>query len=417
MDQTFFNTYKSVKERFDYTYKSYNLKHLIPGYLGFIFSGETPSGRDVFKAFYTCCQTIDLAKVLDVKQPTLISYLINRTDYRDLAYAAKELYPESEVIDLSSLPKRKISPFSITFIKHLSLSLWLIFSHSIGQKTIQKLYYTALTIKILNQIELMERAKNADHIKKYICFNSAYKEEALLTAYFNKRGIETITLQHGIFCDFKLLIPFDIINHENLTSQKLLCWGQSTIDYMSSKGMDESRFILEGNLKYKNIQINNINQTFKRCLVLLGRGNYIETNNKLLETLTEYNKQHHNSIVFYIKKHPFLMDEEHKKFADINSHMIFLGREHSVQEVLKSDLVDFSIAVNTTAYYESLALGKPCLRWTEAENEEFYGMDDKFENMNEFTEKIGSLKAMDAANIQTEVKKVIKYIFNPHLII
>lgn len=417
MDQTHFNTYKSVKKKFDYTYKGYNLQYLVPGYLGFLFSGETPTGRDVFKEFYTSGQSIDFSKALETKASTLITYLINRTDYKELALAAQELYSDSEVVNLSELPQKRISLFSITYIKHFWLACWIILSHSIGSGIISKLYYMALCIKILNQIEWIEKTKSTPQIKRYVCFNSAYKEEAVLTAYFNKLNIETITMQHGIFCDFKLTIPFDIINHENLTAQKLLCWGQSTVDYMSARGMDASRFILEGNLKYKNIEIGNIHQTFRHCLVLLGRGNYIDTNNKLLEALTKFNKQNENPIVFYIKKHPFLMDEEHKQFANISNNMIFLGKEHSTQEILKSDLVDFSIAVNTTAYYESLALGKPCLRWSEAENEEFFGMDDKFTNIEEFSQKINLLKKMNTSEIQSEVKKVIKYIFNPNLTI
>lgn len=411
----FYNQYKDIKGKFDYTYKGYNLKHLIPGYLTLVFSGDKPVGRDVFKEFYTNRRIPDLGKVLDSRKETVITYLINRTDYRDLALAAQTLYPDADIINLSELPTKNISCFSFTYIKHFFLSLWLILSHSIGEGLNSKIFYIALSMRIMNEISVLEKTNNPGSIKRYICFNSAYKEESLLTEYFKKRKAETITLQHGIFCDFNIVTPFDVINHENLLSDKLLCWGQSTIDYMADKGMDSSRFILEGNLKYKNIEIGEVKQSFSRCLVLLGRALYIDTNNKLLELLKEYNLRHNNSIVFYIKKHPFLMDDEHKKFADVKNNLIFLGKEHSVQEILKSDLVDFSISVNTTAYYESLALGKPCLRWTESENEVFYGMDDKFDSIEQFEERIQTLKTMPPAIIQDEVKKVIKYIFNPNL--
>jgi hypothetical protein len=416
MNSLFFEQYKSVKEKFNYIYKSYNLKYLIPGYLNFVFAGQEPPFRDVFKAFYTSTTSLDFSKALDTDCSTLVTFLINRTDYNDLAIAAAKLYPNSKVVNLSQLPDKRMLFINPIYIKHLLLAAWLIFSRSIGNRFTGKLFYIALTVKILNQIYWIEKIPFPSTVERYICFNSAYKEESILTSYFNNHQIETITTQHGIFCDFKQVIPFDIINHENLISKKLLSWGQSTVDYMADKGMDSSRFILSGNLKYKNTEIGTIHQTFKSCLVLLGRELYIDTNNKLLEVLTEYNKQHGNSIKFYIKKHPFLMDEEHKKFANISRNMIFLGKEHSVQEVLRSDLVDFSISVNTTAYYESLALSKPCLRWTESENEVFYGIDDKFENMQEFEGKIRALREMQPEIIQTEIKKIIQYIFNPNLI-
>lgn len=415
MNQTNFDNYKHIKNKFDYIYKGYNLKFLVPGYLGFIFSGDSLSLRDMVKEFYTGKQAIDPTRVFDAKADTLISYLIHRTDYRDLALAAQSLYPNSEVVNLSELPKVNFSIFGLTYIKHFWLALWLVFSRSIGNGFVTRLFLVALSIRIMNQISLVEKRANVAHIKHYICFNSAYKEEAVLTACFNKRRVETITMQHGIFCDFKIQIAFDIINHENMIAQKLLCWGQSTIDYMLTRGMDESQFILVGNLKYKDVTIEAINQNFKACLVLLGRGNYIDTNNKLLAMLLNYNELHNNQIVFYIKKHPFLMDEEHKQYANISKNMVFVGREHSAQEVLRSDLVDFSISVNTMAYYESLVLSKPCLRWVESENEEFYGMDDKFASMEEFEAKIDALKNRDAEAIQKEVKSIIKYIFNPNL--
>lgn len=413
MDRTWYEDYKLIKEKFDYTYKGYNLKFLIPGYLGIDLSADVHV-RDLFKAFYLAGKSIDLTQAISVKKKTLITYLIDRADYKELANVTKELYPNSEVVSLGKLPEKQFSPFSFTFIKHFWLSLFLVFSRSIGANLKYKLYFWAYTLKLLNQISLVEKIKTTE-VEKYICFNSAYREESLLTSYFNKRKIETITMQHGIFCDFKRTIPFDQINSENWIANKMLSWGQSTVDYLTKKGFDESRFIMMGNLKYRDLKINTIDQQFTKCLVLLGRELYIDTNNKLLATLQEYNKKHNNSIRFYIKKHPFLQDETHKEYAAVDRNMIFIGKEHSVGEILKSDMVNFSIAVNTTAYYESLALGKPCLRWTEAENEDFEGIDDKFDNIIELESQIEKLKTTDADTLKQSIENVIRYIFNPNL--
>lgn len=413
MDQTWYEGYKQIKEKFDYSYKGYNLKYLIPGYLGIDLAGDVHV-RDLFKAFYTAGKSIDLTQALIVKQPTLITYLIERSDYKQLANVTKEHYPTAEIVGLGGLPMKSTSLFSFTFFKHFWLAISLVFSRSIGKGIKFKLYFLAHIIKLLNQISLVEKVKTTT-IKKYICFNSAYREESLLTLYFKKRNIETITIQHGIFCDFKLTIPFDQINSENWIADKMLCWGQSTVDYLTKKGFDESRFIMMGNLKYKNLKIDHIHQTFTKCLVLLGRELYVDTNNKLLDTLQEYNAKHGNSILFYIKKHPFLHDETHKEHAAVDKNIVFIGKEHSVQEVLKSDMVDFSISVNTTAYYESLALGKPCLRWTEAENEDFEGIDDKFDNLLELESQLEKLKSTNQDALKKDIERVIKYIFNPNL--
>lgn len=418
IDNSLYNKYKALKEKLNYTYKGYNLQHLIPGYLNYIFAGENPSARDVAKEFYVGLKSIDFRKMFDMDTPVIISYLIERSDYRDLANAAKEQCPRAEVVGLFVLPKVSFSPFRFYYLKHFLKAFGLVFSRSLASGFMTKLYLVALITKLFNQIRLINKVENYSHIKQYVCFNSAYKEESLITEFFNRRNVETISLQHGIFCDFKLLIPFDYINFDNLLAQKVLCWGQSTIDYLKAKGIDRSRLILAGNPKYKDVKIDatRIDRSFTRCLVLLGRGIYTKTNDKLLALLKEYNDKHKdNKILFYLKKHPFLLDSDHKSFASVDNNMIFIGKEHSVQEVLRSDLVNFTISVNTTAYYESLALGKISLRWAEFENEEFFGMDDKFEDLSGFEEKLSLYRQMPAEKIKEEIENVIRYVFNPQL--
>lgn len=344
-----------------------------------------------------------------------MSFLINRSDYRDLAVAAQNSYPDSQVVNIESLPKMKNSIFRFSYFRHLIRASILAFTRSVNEPFMTKLFLVGLITRIFNYIDLVETAEPSKDVERYVCFNSAYKEESLLALYFKKRNIETVTLQHGIFCDFKKVIPFDYINLGNLIADKVLCWGQSTVDYLQSKGFELSRLILMGNPKYTDARIDSVNQTFRKCLVLLGRQLYISSNDKLLALLKEYNQKHNNRILFYLKKHPFLMDSDHKSFASIADNMIFLGKEHSVQEVLRSDMVDFTIAVNTTAYYESLALGKVSLRWSESENEEFVGLDDKFFSLEELEEKLKEFQDKPESELKEEMKKVIKYVFNPNL--
>ena len=415
MDKRYYNRYKSLLEKLNYTYKGYNLKYLVPGYFTFLFSDDALSAREVFKEFYIGTQIIDLTKALETKSSSIISFLIDRDDYKDLASSVQAIYSDSSIVKLSGLPTKKVSFLSFSYFKHLAKASKLVFTRSIDESFMTKLFLIGLITKLFNQISTLEKIQCPENIQRYICFNAAYKEESLLTLYFKNRGIETISMQHGIFCDFKLIIPFDYINLDNMIADKLLCWGQSTVDYLTSKGIDQSRLILMGNPKYKDLTIEQVDQSFTKCLVLLGRAIYIPSNEKLLSLLKEFNKKHNNKILFYIKKHPFLMDVEHKSFASISDNMIFLGREHSVQEVLRSDMVNFTIAVNTTAYYESLALGKISLRWSESENEEFIGMNDKFVNLSQFETKLNEFTQKPELEIRQEMKDIIKYVFNPEL--
>lgn len=413
MDTKWYDEYKQIREKFNYTYKGYNLKFLIPGYLGIDLSGDVHV-RDLFKTFYQSTKSKDFRPLLSIAETNLITYFIPRADYSDLAKETKKSYPESVIACIDDLPDYKFSPLRFSYFKHFWLAFFLVFSRSIGYNFKYKLLFIGYLINLFNQISLVEKVKKTN-IKRYICFNSAYRDESVLTLYFKKRNIETVSMQHGIFSNFKRTIPFDIINTENLIADKLLCWGQASIDNLVENGFDSSRLILTGNPKYKDVEIESINQTFSKCLVLLGRELYVETNDKLLEVLEQYNEKAEQKILFYIKKHPFLNDDMHKKFASVNNNIIFIGREHSTQEILRSNLVDFTVAVNTTAYYESLVLGKISLRWIEAENEEFFGMDDKFENIIEFETKLDEFKSKPTSELRSEMKDIIKYVFNPNL--
>lgn len=413
MDTRFYDRYKRLMSNLNYQYLGYNIKDLIPGYLTCMFTDDPIVGRDVFKEFYKTQAVSDLSAVITSPKKTSISYLISRRDYEDLAKSVQELYPDSSVACIENLGYQKCSFFSPTYIRHLFKSLRIVFGASIKESFMTRLYLVALITAILNQVKVLDKQQCSSTIKQYICFNSAYKEESLLTAYFKKRGIETISLQHGIFCDFKDIIPFDIINMDNMISDKLMCWGKSTQDYLRSKGFDDSKFILMGNPKYKDTQITHVGQSFKKCLVLLGRSVYIPSNDRLLALLQEFNTKHNNKVLFYIKKHPFVVDAEHKQYASIANNLFFVGREHSVQEVLRSDMVDFTIAVNTTAYYESLALGKISLRWSDAENEDFYGMDDKFYDLSGLEEKIQYFQNLPEEDVRNQMKEVIEYVFKP----
>lgn len=236
MDKRYYNRYKSLLEKLNYTYKGYNVKHLVPGYFTFLFSDDAISARDVFKEFYIGTQITDLSKVLDTKSSSVISFLIDRDDYKDLANSVKSIYPDSSIVKLSGLPNKKVSFLSFSYLKHLLKASKLVFTRSINESFITKLFLIGLITKLFNQISVLDKVPCPQNIQRYICFNAAYKEESLLILYFKNRGIETISMQHGIFCDFKLIIPFDYINFDNMIADKLLFWGAIDCRLSNLKG-------------------------------------------------------------------------------------------------------------------------------------------------------------------------------------
>ena len=73
-------------------------------------------------------------------------------------------------------------------------------------------------LKELNSLSILEKTfkkyKPANtSLLKFIAFNGPYGNDALLTEFFHKHGISTYSIQHGIFYDYKIQVPYDIINY------------------------------------------------------------------------------------------------------------------------------------------------------------------------------------------------------------
>jgi hypothetical protein len=88
-----------------------------------------------------------------------------------------------------------------------------------------------------------------------------------------------------------------------------------------------------------------------------------------------------------------------------------MDNTNTINEMLGSGEYDFAITHNTATYYECMYYGVKPLRWGRNENLDFEGLDDKFNNFEEFDNKINKSKQKRADEISQEAENLLVNVF------
>lgn len=261
-------------------------------------------------------------------------------------------------------------------IKNIFNSIRFVFSHLKNQDVsmMGKLALSASYCHVMNTIDFLMKLENK-RIYKYLAYSSAHYWENLLCQYFKTKSVPTYSLQHGTNFLFKKNIPVDCINYENLECDHYLCWGEYTKDELQRFGIDLKRLYVAGYPHDISVREFDTNNTFKTCLLLLSRAIYDTANKKLLSMLEK-----NRGVVFYIKLHPTLNHDYYETFCNSHSNFILVENQTLYQCVENSNF-DFSIVVNSTAYYETLLMGIPTFRFSHESFDNFWGYLDLFDDI------------------------------------
>ena len=242
-------------------------------------------------------------------------------------------------------------------------------------------------------------------VKKYICLVDVLRVENVITQYMQTIGVKTFSLEEGIFYIFKGNIPHDAVHYETLTTDCLLCWSQYVIDEYLSQGIEEKRLLLAGYPKKVEIMKMRPLGNMRKCMILLARAGFDDANFRLLDILANFAAQY----CFYLKLHPSCEFLRYKKYADVH-RMYIVDEGVTINECLNQDLYDWAVAVNTTAYYETLMRGVPCLRFEDNSYQLPYGWKDTFSDKDGLLEVIQVLRNITTEQYQTEVDGMLKYV-------
>lgn len=258
--------------------------------------------------------------------------------------------------------------------------------------------YYCNTIKSLETVSI-------SGVKAYLSMYNATQLENLITQYMKKRDIPTYSLCEGVYFVEKDKLNIDSVNYTNLETDHLITWGQSVVDDFSKVGIPTTRMIVGGYPHEMRLRPMRKELTMKKGLVLLARQTYHKANDRLLSILkdTEWD--------YELKCHPVSDINHYSKIAEKN-HWRIVPSQETVSYCLAAADYDFAIAVNTTAYYEALMRGIPCLRFCDGSFTLQHGIEsDAFSSLSEYMEAMTTLMStIQTDEYQQQVDNILQYV-------
>lgn len=211
--------------------------------------------------------------------------------------------------------------------------------------------------------------------KHYIPFCAPINHEALMTLYFKTKGVKTFCTFHGNFGRYINQIANDVVNGENIHTDRILVFGETQkMDLIRDFDIEPSLISVAGNPKYVYQPIS-LKHTYSSCLILGGIGLYDKELRELLLVVDDVAK--HSHISFALKPHPLSNIQNNDIWKEI-SHVQLVDKDQTIQSLFQSDEYDFAITHNTFSYYECFIAGLKAFRWAKHENLDFEGLDDRF---------------------------------------
>ena len=91
--------------------------------------------------------------------------------------------------------------------------------------------------------------------------------------------------------------------------------------------------------------------------------------------------------------------------------MVLVPPEKTVGQCVDGSSFDWAIAVNTSAYYEALMRGVPCLRFFDGSFKMMPGFDDCFRDENAFVALMSSIQSgLKDGRYQRNVNDTLRYV-------
>ncbi len=350
MENIEYNNYKALKKQFAFEYRGISIDRVLA------LSIWSWANRKTLKSLLKCIKffvaKLDYGFLVGDNKDYILYSDIRRSDHSatfcNIADRVKDKYT---IFNVKGGIKKRIT-FSIA---NIFRSMSLVFKNVEGN-FIRKICYAGYLCMILNTIDSLYKM-SIPQAKRFVAYSIVHENENLLAQFYRSKGAHVFGLTHGAQFIYKHGIPLDCINYENLNADCLV-WSQMTKDEYISYGLKENTLFVAGYPKQVEVKALAENRTLKRCLVLLCRKQYDESNTHLLKMLSMFSPKYQ----FNIKLHPSCDFGYYSKICGEYGFNL-IPKEVLLVDCMDNSKYDFAIAVNTSSYYEILAAGIPCFRF------------------------------------------------------
>lgn len=398
-----FEKYKKLKSQFDFVYKGIHFNRVLALPLWQLANGTF---RLSWKAHALAFLSIDVGKMqFPTGNQTILSTFGRYTGRRDHLEIYRTVL--NKLGGQASYNDTTKWSYKLAFHLRIMAAVWRYVRKEMSESPLTFMEKIDLAVWCIHYCNTLEEIRKLDFsgVKKYLCQCSVLDLENLMTQYMKLQGMPTYSLQEGMYYIFKTNPPIDSVQYENFETDNLLCWGQFSIDEDHSYGIPAERLRLAGYPKDVELHALKSDNLFRRCMILLARDTFRETNNKLLGILSDFS----SGYEFCLKLHPSCDYGYYEQYAS-SHNMSIVSKEKTINDSLDIEEYDFCIGVNTTAYYESLMRGLPCLRFWDGSFDLPAGCKyDVFTTKEDFTTCLGTLKNKSNAEYQTDINEVLRY--------
>lgn len=308
---------------------------------------------------------------------------LSRADYDKKFKQIYSLSRQKNVVDITYSKKKFIRayPFYIAF-KYFPLLLFRSFNFNL----FKTLY---LMISQIKYLEVAEKVYKND-FRYLVVFADMQPIDNMICQIAQKKGIKTITLQHGLYVDYENSFNVNIVNYENHTADYFLAWGDDTKELIQ-KYHKESNIIICGN-PLKKINSRVINDYF----TVVFDQNLFHKYNKILLNIA-YNIAKEFNLKINLKLHP----NNKKNWYEIDNSFIIEN-----QDIYSSKFV---IGHTTSILYELMVLGIPSYKLRSDIPANVLDEDLKFSTVEELDSKILKHKK-EQFRFDDYAKRYIQYI-------
>lgn len=250
---------------------------------------------------------------------------MNRADYKLLFNMILDVIPANKLNKCDGFRGigEDINLDSVKFVTNNTNLIHLINADSVLKK--QCLYFRLCQYLIVlsNVIE--------QNFKYFVSFSDMQAVDNLIIQYLNHQNfVQTITLQHGLYVEYKDVDTINIINYKNQVAHYFLSWGMITKELIS-KYHPDTKIVVCGKPTLEPIKRSILNY----ITVILDQLLFEKENKKMLSVASKYAID--NGYLLNIRFHPQLKESnyenmgiKYQKSLDINKSVFVIGHTSSL---------------------------------------------------------------------------------------
>lgn len=282
------------------------------------------------------------------------------------------------------------------FLQKIFLLISSTFNFCFSQQKLNKinfnkfLYFFNLVLYYFDQVKLLDQSIDWRKVKVIITFSDMKEYSNIATQLAKKHNVISLTQQHAVYS-----VPKEnafsqaAINYLNFNSNYLLGWGEAVAHTLEQVNISDDKILQAGtNVKSFQERINyeTLDKTYpqKKIGLILSAEYWKKSNLSILKIANQLaeTEGYKVEVLFHPSNN---IDEYKSKYSFINNFECFQKISNTEKFILDQT---FLICHTTTLYFLSLLKGRKCFRYVDDEFIDLYGIDDKFNDMDELQIKL-----------------------------